>query len=245
MPEVSIIVPCYNAETTIERCVDSILRQTHKDFELVLVNDGSKDRTGEIIDCYANQDSRIVAIHKPNGGVSTARNAALDIACGEYIAFADADDEVKPEWIETFLSIISGKDLAVQGIDFIGQGTLVKSIGISSGCDNRTLVSRLMRYSFLGYMVGKMFKQEIIKQQHIRFDPTIKFREDDVFMLNYAVHLKNWASTDKSNYIYYVPSGDKEYGTNATDCTEQIFNSLNIIIILRFLPVFLRASRGA
>ncbi len=229
MIKISIIVPCYNADATIRRCVDSLISQTYKDFELILVNDGSRDRTGEIIDNYAARDTRIVTIHKSNGGVSTARNAALDIAHGQYIVFADADDEIKPQWLETFLSVIEERDIAIQGIDFSGEINFVKSIGTKEGYDNHTLVSLLIQNWGLGYLFCKMFKRDIIEQHHIRFDPAIRFREDDIFVLNYAVYVKSWASTDQSNYIYYYPPDDKIYGSRITDCTEKVFYWLNEI----------------
>lgn len=228
-PSVTIIVPCYNAEATLERCIESLLAQTCSDFELILVNDGSSDRTGKIIDNYAVQDSRISAIHKSNGGVSTARNAALDVARGEYIVFADADDEIKPRWIDTFLSIVGNKDIAVQGIDFVGDTFSVKSIGTAESSDNRTLVSRLIKNWGLGYLFGKIFRRDIIEKNHIRFDPEIKFREDDIFVLHYAVYVKKWASTEQSNYVYYYPPDDKIYGSKITDCTEKVFKWLNEI----------------
>lgn len=95
MPKISIIVPVYNVEKYIHRCIDSILHQTFKDFELILVDDGSLDNSGKICDEYAKEDDRIKVIHKENGGLSDARNVGLDIAQGEYIAFVDSDD-----WIE-------------------------------------------------------------------------------------------------------------------------------------------------
>lgn len=94
-PKISIIVPVYKVEQYIHKCIDSILKQTFKDFELILVDDGSPDSCGEICDGYAIQDSRIKVIHKENGGLSSARNAGLDIARGDYIGFVDSDD-----WIE-------------------------------------------------------------------------------------------------------------------------------------------------
>lgn len=104
MPErlYSIIVPVYNAETTLNRCVDSILAQTYRNFELILVDDGSRDRSAEIIDQYASADPRVIAIHKLNGGVSSARNAGLDRATGDYVAFIDADDYVDSNYLDGF-----------------------------------------------------------------------------------------------------------------------------------------------
>ena len=104
---ISIIVPVYNTEKYLHRCVDSILNQTFTDFELILVDDGSTDRSGEICDEYAKNDKRINVIHKSNGGLSDARNAGLDIAKGEYISFIDGDDYIHPQTYEIILKIMS------------------------------------------------------------------------------------------------------------------------------------------
>ena len=96
-PAVSIIVPVYNAERTIGRCIESILNQEYTDFELLLVNDGSTDASGSLCDGYAAKDARIRVIHKKNGGVSAARNTALDLAQGTYLQFLDSDDWLTPD----------------------------------------------------------------------------------------------------------------------------------------------------
>jgi len=103
MPAITIITPVYKAEAFLDRCVQSILAQTMTDFELILVDDGSPDRCGELCDAYAKQDSRIKIIHQENAGQAAARNRALDIACGEYFAFADSDDYVHPQAFEILL----------------------------------------------------------------------------------------------------------------------------------------------
>ncbi len=104
-PKISIIVPVYKVEKYIHKCIDSILAQTFTDFELILVDDGSPDNCGKICDEYAKQDSRIVVIHKENGGQSTARNAGLDIAKGEYVGFIDSDDWIEPDMYEILYNI--------------------------------------------------------------------------------------------------------------------------------------------
>ena len=97
---VSVIVPIYQVEAYLPRCLDSILAQTFKDFELILVNDGTKDDCPRIMEAYAAQDTRIRLIHKENGGLSSARNAGLDIAKGKYIAFVDSDDYIESTLLE-------------------------------------------------------------------------------------------------------------------------------------------------
>ena len=106
IPKISVIIPVYNAEKTLHRCIDSILAQTFSDFEVLLIDDGSKDKSGEICDEYARKDSRIKVCHKENGGVSSARNMGLDNAKGEWITFVDADDYIASD----FLSAINNNN---------------------------------------------------------------------------------------------------------------------------------------
>lgn len=105
-PLISVIVPVYKVEQYIHRCLDSILAQTYKNLEIILVDDGSPDRCGEICDEYAAKDSRIQVVHQENGGLSAARNAGLDICTGEYIAFVDSDDYIFPEMYERMLEVL-------------------------------------------------------------------------------------------------------------------------------------------
>lgn len=113
MPEISIIVPVYNVEKYLEQCIDSILTQTFEDFELILVDDGSPDKCPEICDEYAQKDDRVRVIHKENGGVSSARNAGMKLACGEYILFCDSDDYVSPLWCELMLNAARSHPLSL------------------------------------------------------------------------------------------------------------------------------------
>ena len=112
-PKISVIIPVYNAESTLRRCVDSVLAQTFTDFECLLINDGSKDKSGEICDEYARKDSRVKVFHKENGGVSSARNVGLDNARGEWVSFVDSDDWVEGDILESMYktALLSGSSL--------------------------------------------------------------------------------------------------------------------------------------
>ena len=121
MPKVSVIVPVYNAEKYLQECVDSILRQTLTDLELILVDDGSTDSSPAICDRYAEQDARVQVIHKPNGRAASARNAGLRAASGEYVAFVDSDDWISPEMYEKMLETGDGY--------FIHRGETLLGIG--------------------------------------------------------------------------------------------------------------------
>lgn len=117
MVKVSIIVPIYGVEDYLTKCVESLLAQTHTNLEIILINDGSPDSSGNIADTYAAQDSRVLVIHKENGGLSSARNAGLDRSTGEYICFVDADDWVESDYVESLLNaaVRVGADIAVCG----------------------------------------------------------------------------------------------------------------------------------
>ena len=102
--KISVIVPVYKVEAYLERCVNSIINQTYKNLEIILVNDGSPDASGKICDDYASKDKRIIVIHKKNEGSSCARNAGLDRAKGDYIAFVDSDDHINPSMLKSMLN---------------------------------------------------------------------------------------------------------------------------------------------
>ena len=116
-PLISVIVPVYKVEKSVPNCIDSILAQTYRNLEIILVDDGSPDRCGQICDEYAKKDTRICVIHKENGGLSSARNAGIDICRGEYISFIDSDDFVSPYFIEILYKGIRGYNADISGVD--------------------------------------------------------------------------------------------------------------------------------
>ena len=134
---VSVIVPVYKVEAYLGRCVDSILAQTHRDLEVILVDDGSPDRCGAICDEYAEKDPRVCVIHKENGGLSSARNAGIDIAKGEYLEFVDSDDWIEPDAVESLLSaaLQHQVDLVIGGRWDVKEKTGEKTVGL---CPERT-----------------------------------------------------------------------------------------------------------
>lgn len=181
---VSIIIPIYNAEKTLPRCVDSILSQTFRDFTLILVDDGSKDDSGKICDEYAEKDSRVKVIHKENGGVSSARNAGLDISENEYITFLDADDAVPNNYLSCLYGcmIANSADIAVCDVVFIRNGAETMRFScpepIISG---KTALEKLLsRKEINSGPYAKLFRSGIIGEE--RFPP-MKAYEDMIFNL--------------------------------------------------------------
>ncbi len=228
-PKVSIIIPVYNAEKWLPRCLDSLLNQSFKDFELILVDDGSTDGSGIICDSYSNSDNRVRVIHKSNGGVSSARNVALDLAEGEYITFCDADDEVLSDWLEDFIKEIGEADLCMQGftgVDINGQNPNHRIPRPHIWYNLPEFLGYIMEAALLGFSPTKLFKNAIIKKYDLRFDETIRWREDDLFVVNYLAHAYSCVSIDKSNYIYYVPAECKNYGMTSTAVTEKLGDAI-------------------
>ena len=186
-PKISVIIPVYNAESTLRRCVDSVLAQTFTDFECLLINDGSKDKSGEICDEYAARDSRIRVFHKENGGVSSARNVGLDNATGEWIAFVDSDDWVGEKYLESFSEYLDA-DLIIGGY------LRVKNIEIVND-DYWNYLSEGLYYSREKLLEGnlfllvfrvpwaKLFKRSIA--ENLRFDVKISVGEDSLYVLEY------------------------------------------------------------
>lgn len=132
MPEISIIVPVYNVEEYLSRCIDSILNQTFTAFELILVDDGSTDNSGLICDEYKKIDSRIKVIHKENGGLSSARNSGLNIASGEYVAFVDSDDLIDRNMIELMINCANNNDADIVSCSYIEFKNEMKLFGINN-----------------------------------------------------------------------------------------------------------------
>lgn len=209
---ISIIVPIYNTEKYLDRCVQSILSQTYTDFELLLIDDGSTDSSGVICDRYAEQDLRVRVFHKENGGASSARNMGLDNARGEFIGFVDADDYVLPEFLSNFINICNCEDLLVQGIipDYsISSEYIIKKASIECNGNIQDWMIGLCGCEMFGALWNKLFKRSIIESNKLRLNETYKYREDEEFLLRYLTLSKTIRSTSRSGYVYLIPNSNK------------------------------------
>lgn len=229
---ISIITPVYNAEQYLHRCIDSILAQSYTDFELLLIDDGSKDASGAICDEYAAKDTRVRVFHKENGGVSSARNIGLDNAQGEYITFCDADDYVTPDWLAAYgEAIAKNVDLAIQGYYAIdGDNTVEKNFSSCQGDTieaKRQLITSLMSQGMYGYLWVKLFRRAIIEEHAIRFDTQSTFREDEQFFSKCLEYTSSFIYTDRLGYYYIVPPASKSYRGDPYYSIFPIFQSLD------------------
>ncbi len=212
---ISVIVPVYNSENLLERCIDSILAQTFKDFELILVDDGSEDSSGSICDRYARSDARIRVIHKSNGGVSSARNSALKIAKGQFVAFCDSDDYVTTTWLQTFIDNIGDNDICIQAYtDRLGDFRKPKPIPEYQGTDLAMLIEHQIEYEVLGYVFVKLFRTSIIRRYDIKFDEEIHYCEDELFVVEYLKRCNTYVTINRINYFYTPPTSIHKYRTD-------------------------------
>lgn len=222
---ISVIVPVYKAEKVIARCIESVIAQEYTDWELILVDDGSPDRSGEICDEYALKDKRIRVVHQENAGASAARNHGIDIARGEYICFIDSDDYVSPTYLSDFGVVDYDKDFAIQGLTNVNEkGEILNSLTPEE--DANIPIQKMFGYSSLWYLIKgpccKLFRSELIKNNRIIFPIEYAYGEDEIFVLKYLLVCKNCASViSKSNYYY--EHGNKESLTSRFKTGESIY----------------------
>ena len=209
MPKISVIIPVYNSQTYLDRCIQSILCQDYNDFELLLIDDGSSDSSGIICDRYAELDSRVKVFHKVNGGVSSARNLGLDNAIGEWVTFCDSDDWVYEGWLSTFLQQSDSCDLICQGYETdysLMQGSSAienKHLGFDYSGPIQKGLELLYEYGLVGTMVVKLFRRDIIRDNNLRLDEQFNYMEDEEFVLRYASFCKKMSSVKTIGYYYY------------------------------------------
>lgn len=202
---ISVIVPIYNSENSLNRCVDSILSQSYADFELILVDDGSTDSSGFICDSYVQIDERVRVFHKENGGVSSARNVGINNARGKWITFCDSDDYVANNWLEAFFNISGGVNLAVQSFDFAD----CCSSGFKGGVAD--FIETFHDKNIVGYTGNKLFLRQILEKYSIQFDESFTFHEDEVFAYQYLQYIDKIVFTPQCAYHYNRPAFDVKY----------------------------------
>ncbi|MGJ1387080.1 glycosyltransferase family 2 protein [Sphingobacterium spiritivorum] len=215
--QLSVIVPVYNAEKTLERCLNSILNQSYTGFELLLINDGSKDNSANICVRYAKMDERITVINKENGGVSSARNTGLDFAKGTYITFIDSDDKIECEYLERLMKF-NGADLVLcSSITFPkNKKTIFEDAVYNSDYDIGTCLSKYIVAGFT-YPWGKLYRKSIIKDQKLKFNSDLYIGEDTLFINQYLLHINSLKLTSYTGYIYTQGRKGQLSGKTITD----------------------------
>lgn len=223
MPRLSVIVPVYKVEKYIHKCVDSILNQTFKDFELILIDDGSPDNCGEICDEYAKKDSRVRVIHKENGGQSSARNRGLDIAKGEIIGFVDSDDDIEVNMYKNLIDYMDREKLDIVFCDvYLVRGDRVREQSMYS--ENKVLnniqgLKDNLICKIDNAVWNKIYKKTIFN--NLRFTEGIVY--EDVRIM-YKVFSKSQKSGYLKQSLYY-------YYKRPNSTIAQSFNSKSLSLI--------------
>lgn len=201
---ISIIMPAYNSERYIAEAVESVLTQSYTNWELVIVDDGSSDRTPEIIDEYAERDRRIKVFHRKNSGVSAARNFALQNICGEYVTFIDSDDIYHPSRLEIMLEAFEQHPkcdaVFAEHKEFKGDISINDTVGLSkTELINEDIMKNIISDTRKHFVCNAMLKSEIAKKE--KFAP-IRFAEDFCYFRDCARHFKQITALDKVLYYY-------------------------------------------
>ncbi len=225
---VSVIVPIYKVEPYLKGCVDSIRNQTYSALEILLVDDGSPDRCGEMCDQFAREDTRIRVIHKENGGLSSARNAGLNAASGKYILFTDSDDQIEPDMVETMVHAMEENEADIV------------TVNLKSVCETAIAKERVMdiqpgllefpqRPDYLRilhdygpqisiFSWNNLYLRDRIERYGLRFVPTQRIlSEDQLFNLCYYASVRRAFFVDRSLYIYQVRAGTLSRSRTPTD----------------------------
>lgn len=242
--KISIIVPVYNVEKYLSQCIESIINQNHKNIEIILVNDGSTDKSGDICDKYSLKDNRIKVIHKKNEGVSIARNTGLKVATGEYIAFVDGDDLVDKDIYTRLINVINNSkyDLVMCRFyrSFFNGENIIEDEPLEEGEYERNEVFEKLILPMIGNdfkNTGKtlimgaiwrcLYKKEIIKKNKIEF-PIIKIAEDMLFHLNYLGYC-NYVYVEKEPLYYYRYNNNSATKKYITDLWDTLSRQLTMV----------------
>lgn len=210
MDLISVIVPVYNTEKYLERCIKSIINQSYKDLEIVLINDGSTDNSLAVCNTFAEKDKRIKVYSFSNAGVSHARNFGIQHAHGEYIYFVDSDDEVENDGIQKMVdSFESNCEFVIAGYNEIepNENFVKKTWGQRKINKYEAMNSVLDENGVGGYLWNKLFRSTIIKKNNLKFDDNIYVWEDVLFVMQYLVNCENIQLISDSVYKYCRRTG--------------------------------------
>ena len=214
-PKISVIVPVYQAEAFLDQCVQSMLAQTERDFELLLIDDGSPDNSPALCDAYAARDSRVRVIHKPNGGVSSARNAGLDAAAGKFVVFIDSDDWAEPDYLSRLLALHT--QTAEEGVlvmtdyrPFAPDGPEARDFPapFTARLDGPDADPQAFRDLIFGFRLFppycKLYRRDVIEALGLRFKTEIRTAEDFDFNMRYLTRVKAVRYEPAATYHYRV-----------------------------------------
>lgn len=226
-PYISIIIPVYNVEKMLRRCIDSVLRQKYQNYELLLIDDGSQDLSGVICDDYALRDSRIIVFHKENGGVSTARNLGIKKSLGQWLTFIDADDWVEPNYLSNIEDVNNADWIFAEWRtiwDKVHLNEILEyqdKLDYSSRKEIDIIWNKMANLDICRCPWGKFFKHSIIKENNILFDDDLHYGEDTVFNYQYLNYCQQIKLGNKPNAHYIFHQNEGTVAVNKYKCSAQ------------------------
>ena len=214
MKKASIIVPIYNLEHCLKRCLVTLANQTYTDFEVILVDDGSEDGSYDICHDYCEQDERFQVLHFDNHGVSFARNRGIEVASGEYIMFIDGDDEVLPDMLSNYVDAmeVSRADIVIGGMTYIEKnGRRIIKQPAKEGVFRQEIWNEFCKdkTGIYGYVPNKMYRAELLRKEELRFREDMPAQEDLEFALSYYSKSQLFCLITYSGYLYYHVQGKR------------------------------------
>ena len=211
MIKVSVVIPVYNAQNYLNRCLDSIINQTLKELEIITVNDGSTDDSLNILNRYKIQDNRIKIIDQKNSGTGIARNNGIKIAKGEYITFIDADDTIEETMIEKLYKKIlqEQSDMVVCNINRV-DSKLGKKIGtrVYSDIDKVTFFKYILSFQYKSFVWAKLYKKSLFLTNNILFPPELKHNEDNATFFKFVYYAKKVTFLKEYLYNWMIVEND-------------------------------------
>jgi glycosyltransferase involved in cell wall biosynthesis len=238
--KISIVVPVYNAEEYLDRCLHSVLDQEFSSYEVILVDDGSTDASSLICDRYSSTDPRFVTLHQPNMGVSAARNAGINMAQGEYVMFLDADDALLPYALENMVESVRGEDVVVGGYGVLTCGVPSKE------------VKPVRSFSYRGEEYRRFFEENIIRNcelldapwaklfrtkaiRNVRFNESLSYAEDKLFVFEVLSKASSALTVPHAVYAYHKREGSLGFDRSS---------DAHIAKLMLFLPEYMKILDG-
>ena len=240
MPLVSVIVPVYKVEKYIYRCVKSLINQTLKDIEIILVDDGSPDRCPEICEQFAREDKRIQVVHKTNGGLSSARNAGLEVARGKYIGFVDSDDDVELDMYEKMAGMAEKYQVdfvmadytrvfangKIQKVQQCIDGGLYNRERVIKSIFPRLIMQENIEYGPLLSVVMCLYRTDFLRENHLIFDEEVKWSEDNIFSAIMGYHCNSFYYL-KGEALYHYYNNPGTITTSYRKGAWQVYSVMN------------------
>ena len=238
-PLISVVIPVFNAEKYLKQCIDCVIAQTYDNYEIIIINDGSTDKSGEIIDFYTKKCDKIHSFLKQNGGVSSARNYGIDKASGDYICFVDADDIIEYNYLDILYNALQGKaDCSVGGFKYINVTKEKEIIVLPLKDEIKNLNDSILDFldyeknDWQRYLWNRLFKISTIKKNNLRFREDIFYKEDGLFLIDFLCHSNGLVGYANKIIYYYRQNFDSALGNLKKNFNKKVFTNIESHLLI-------------